>query len=263
LLSYVASIPLSSRSLARLSELIRARRAKLGGRWRRLPAYEQALMTLAHLRNGDTLARLVAGFAVLVSRVWRYLRGDQSARRQSAGLDADCPPGGPTGVRSHRRHADPDRPRRRPEAVLVRENKRHGVNVQILADPAGRLVRASPALPGAVHDLTAARTHGLVDALTRVKRDDLRRQGLSGRRRHHLDPVQKAPQPDRGCRAGSQSTDTTRRSALWANAPLPPPRHGKSHQAALQPPSLDQDRPSCTRPPAPRRRPLPTMNMAQ
>jgi hypothetical protein len=40
------------------------------------------------------------------------------------------------------------------------------VNVQVLADPAGRLVWASPALPGAMHDLTAARTHGLIDALT-------------------------------------------------------------------------------------------------
>jgi hypothetical protein len=44
--------------------------------------------------------------------------------------------------------------------------KRHGVNVQVLADPAGRLVWASPALPGATHDLTAARTHGLIDVLT-------------------------------------------------------------------------------------------------
>jgi hypothetical protein len=31
-------------------------------------------MTLAHLRNSDTLARLAVGFAVSVSTVWRYLR---------------------------------------------------------------------------------------------------------------------------------------------------------------------------------------------
>lgn len=40
------------------------------------------------------------------------------------------------------------------------------MNVQVLSDPAGRLVRASPALPGSVHDLTAARTHHLIDTLT-------------------------------------------------------------------------------------------------
>jgi hypothetical protein len=37
LLTYPASIPLSTRSLTRLTELIRDRRRALGGRWRRLP----------------------------------------------------------------------------------------------------------------------------------------------------------------------------------------------------------------------------------
>lgn len=39
------------------------------------------------------------------------------------------------------------------------------MNVQVLADPAGRLPWASPALPGAVHDVRAAREHGIIDAL--------------------------------------------------------------------------------------------------
>ena len=33
--------------------------------------------------------------------------------------------------------------------------KAHGVNVQVIADPAGRLIWASPALPGARHDAGA------------------------------------------------------------------------------------------------------------
>ena len=44
------------------------------------------------------------------------------------------------------------------------KHKRHGMNVQVLADPFGRLFWASPALPGAVHDVRAAREHGIVDA---------------------------------------------------------------------------------------------------
>ncbi len=40
------------------------------------------------------------------------------------------------------------------------------MNVQVVADPAGRLVWASAALPGSAHDLTAARTHGIIDALS-------------------------------------------------------------------------------------------------
>lgn len=45
------------------------------------------------------------------------------------------------------------------------KKKNHGMNVQILADPAGPLIWATDALPGSVHDLTAARTHGIPDAL--------------------------------------------------------------------------------------------------
>jgi hypothetical protein len=36
------------------------------------------------------------------------------------------------------------------------KHKAHGVNVQVIADPAGRLIWASPALPGARHDMGAA-----------------------------------------------------------------------------------------------------------
>ncbi|MFI5950404.1 transposase family protein [Micromonospora chalcea] len=74
MLTYPASIPLSTRSLTRLTGLIRDHRRALGGRWRRLPAQQQALMALAHLRNSDTLTRLAAGFEVSVATVWRYLR---------------------------------------------------------------------------------------------------------------------------------------------------------------------------------------------
>ncbi|CAM5605475.1 hypothetical protein Sdia_35960 [Streptomyces diastaticus subsp. diastaticus] len=39
------------------------------------------------------------------------------------------------------------------------------MNIQVLTDPFGRLLWASPALPGSTHDLTAARRHGIIDAL--------------------------------------------------------------------------------------------------
>ena len=35
------------------------------------------------------------------------------------------------------------------------KHKRHGVNVQVIADAADRLIWASAALPGSTHDLTA------------------------------------------------------------------------------------------------------------
>ncbi len=41
------------------------------------------------------------------------------------------------------------------------KHKRHGMNVQVLTDPFGRLLWAT-------HALTAARTHGIIDALAEV-----------------------------------------------------------------------------------------------
>jgi hypothetical protein len=42
--------------------------------WRRLDSGRQALLALAHLRNGDTLTRLSAGFQVGVAAAWRCIR---------------------------------------------------------------------------------------------------------------------------------------------------------------------------------------------
>lgn len=38
------------------------------------------------------------------------------------------------------------------------------MNFQVLTDPFGRLLWASPALPGSTHDPTAARRHGIIEA---------------------------------------------------------------------------------------------------
>jgi hypothetical protein len=46
------------------------------------------------------------------------------------------------------------------------KHKKHGMNVRVITDPHGRLLWVSAALPGAVHDIKAARTHGIIDALT-------------------------------------------------------------------------------------------------
>jgi hypothetical protein len=48
------------------------------------------------------------------------------------------------------------------------KQKAHGVNVQVIADPAGRLIWASPALPGARDDAGAAGEHGIPVALARA-----------------------------------------------------------------------------------------------
>ncbi|MET9567323.1 transposase family protein [Streptomyces tauricus] len=98
MLVHPSGVDVSSSALrfpaARLTEHRRA----LGTRWRRLNTGRQALLTLAHLRNGQPYAELAAG-------------------------------------------------------------------LQVIADPKGRLMWASPALAGAVHDVRAAREHGIIEVL--------------------------------------------------------------------------------------------------
>lgn len=76
------------------------------------------------------------------------------------------------------------------------------MDVQVIADAAGRLVWASAALPGSTHDLTAARTRGIIDALTSatvMTFADKAYQGAGGAvrtpfKRHHHRPKLSARQ---------------------------------------------------------------------
>ncbi|MEU7617697.1 transposase family protein [Micromonospora rifamycinica] len=167
MLSYPSTISLSSRTLNHLAVRLRGHRNQRRSRWRRLDAGRQALLALAHLRNGDTYTRLAAGFAVGVSTAWRYVQ-------EAIALLATAADDLATAMNRIRRlaYAIPDGTLIPIDRVADQrpyysgKHQRHGVNVQVIADAAGRLVWASPAVPGSVHDLTAARTHGIIEALT-------------------------------------------------------------------------------------------------
>jgi hypothetical protein len=47
---------------------------ELGTRWRRLTVGKQALLVVAHLRNGETYTDLAAGFGIGTTTVFRYIR---------------------------------------------------------------------------------------------------------------------------------------------------------------------------------------------
>ncbi|WP_420821785.1 transposase family protein [Pseudonocardia broussonetiae] len=168
--SYPAGIGVSNHALITVSDALRHRRTVLGTRWRRLLAGQQALLVLAHLRKGETYADLAAGFAVGTTTVFRYIREAldvlaafapslQQAMAVAAGkafviLDGTLVSIDRVGVGTGR-----DR------TYYSGKHKRHGVKVKVLADPAGRLIWASGALPGARHDMGAAHEHGLIHAL--------------------------------------------------------------------------------------------------
>lgn len=168
MLVYPSSIDLSRRTLRYLSAQLHAQRREVGTRWRRPPTSRQALLALAHLRCGDTCAQLAAGFCIAIATVCRYIR-------EVIDVLAALAPPLTEAMKTFRTKAfvildgtllpidriAADTP------YYPGKHKRHGMNVhvQILTDPFGRLLWASPALPGSVHDLTAARTHGIIDVL--------------------------------------------------------------------------------------------------
>lgn len=167
MLAYPSGLDLSSSHLRFLAARLREHRRRIGSRWRRLPAGRQALLALAHLRNGPTYAQLAAGFGIGTSTVFRYIR---EAVEVLAGLAPTLHDAVHTAVRKGFMLLDgtllPIDRRAADRPYYSGKHRRHGMNVQVLADSLGRLIWVSPALPGAVHDIRAARTHGIPQPLT-------------------------------------------------------------------------------------------------
>ncbi|GAB3474295.1 hypothetical protein GCM10027521_02490 [Amycolatopsis cihanbeyliensis] len=171
MLSYPSGMTMSSRGLNVLADMLRGHRAERGTRRRKLPAGRQALLVVAHLRKNDTYAELACGFGVGTSTVYRYIREgldllaakaptleqaiEVAKRKAFVILDGTL-----LRIDRVRMASGYDR------AFYSGKHKCHGLNVQLIADPIGRLVWISPTLPGARHDMGAARDHGIIEALT-------------------------------------------------------------------------------------------------
>ena len=170
MLSYPSAMTMSTRALNLLADTLRRHRAQRATRWRKLTAGRQALLVVAYLRKGETYTDLACGFRIGTSTVYRYVReavallaamaptladAIEVARAKAfVILDGTLLRIDRVGMASGR-----DRP------YYSGKHKAHGVNVQVIADPVGRLVWISPALPGARHDMGAAREHGIIDAV--------------------------------------------------------------------------------------------------
>lgn len=201
MLSYPSGMSVSTRGLIMLADALRRRRAELRSRWRRLDAGRQALLVLAHLRKGDTYAELACGFGIGTSTVYRYLwealellaamaptlaEAIEVARRKAyVVLDGTLLRIDRVGMAGGH-----DRP------YYSGKHKCHGLNVQVLADPVGRLIWISPTLPGARHDMGAAREHGIIQALNAAAVPTMADSAYQGggpairvpQRRRRLDP---------------------------------------------------------------------------
>ncbi|MGW3387118.1 transposase family protein [Streptomyces cinereoruber] len=163
---YPSGLDASSSALRFLTARLREHRRRPGTRWRRLSAGRQALPALAHLRNGHPYAQLAAGSGTGTTTAHRCITEAVDVLAALAPTPADAVRAAPAkafvlldGTLPPIDRIAADRP------FHSGKHKKHGVNVQVVADPFGRLLWASPALPGAVHDVRAAREHGVIDAL--------------------------------------------------------------------------------------------------
>ncbi|GAA4005308.1 hypothetical protein GCM10022384_59640 [Streptomyces marokkonensis] len=95
------------------------------------------------------------------------------------------------------------------------KEKYHGMNVQVLAESAGRLIWVSDALPGATHDLTTARAHDIPASLAA---EDIKCWADKAYQR--AGPAVRFPFRGNACEAGADvTTGTTRSPAASANKP--------------------------------------------
>ena len=150
MLFYRAALSLSRPTLTYLAGVIRRHRNAIGSAWRKLSPGRQALLVLAYLRKGETFAEVAAGFDVSTATAWRHvnevitllaarapklgpaLRAAKNAGHAFVVIDGTLIPIDRVAA---------DRP------FYSGKHKKHGMNVQVITDPAGWLLWASPALP--------------------------------------------------------------------------------------------------------------------
>lgn len=183
MLFYRAAVDLSRSTLNYVAGIIRRHRTTIGTPWRRLTPGQQALLVLVHLRKGETFTEIAAGFGVSTATAWRYVqetvrllsarspkldRALRTARRDGLHyLVLD-------GMLIHTDRIKADRP------YYSAKHRVHGMNIQVIASPDGTIIWTSGALPGATHDLSAARIWGVLRALERAGVVTLADKGYQG-----------------------------------------------------------------------------------
>lgn len=198
MLFYRAALPLSHQTLTAVAAVIRRYRASIGSVWRKLGPGQQALLVLAYLRKGDTFAEIAAGFGVGAATAWRYVNetvtllaarapklGDALAQAKQAG----CAYVVIDGILIPVDRVAADRP------FYSGKHGRHGMNLQVISSPQGDILWVSGALPGSVHDLTAARIWGILRELAAAGLITLADKGYTGAADHVITPYKGKNKP--------------------------------------------------------------------
>jgi hypothetical protein len=222
MLFYPAALPLSRHTLNYTAGVIRRHRAQIGSCWRKLTPAQQALLVLAYLRKGETFAELAAGFGIGTATAWRYvtetvgLLAARSPKLRKALRDAMQAGHAYVVIDGTLMPIDrvaADRP------FYSGKHHRHGMNLQVIATPDGDILWMSGPLPGAVHDLTAARIWGIVRHLAASGLIVLADKGYAGAGDHIRTPYKGTNKPP-ALKAANRAHARLRGPAERANAQL-------------------------------------------
>src|SRR6201981_2677286 len=222
MLFYRAALPLSCKTLNYAAGIIRRHRKSIGSCWRKLNPGQQALLVLAYLRKGETFADLAAGFGVGTTTAWRYVNETTEllaarAPKLRQAIRAAAKAGWAyvvldgTLIPVDRVAAD--------GPFYSGEHRRHGMNLQVIASPDGDILWVSGPLPGAVHDLTAARIWGIVRELAAAGLVVLADKGYHGAGDHIRTPYRGKNKPE-SRKAANRAHAKLRAPGERANAQL-------------------------------------------
>ncbi|MFF3735562.1 transposase family protein [Streptomyces sp. NPDC002476] len=193
-LVYQCRLPLSTRTVNHLADLLRRHLRAIRSRWRILPPGKIAVIVLAVLRHDQRLADMAGGNNVSGSTVRRWrdelieLLAAQAPRLDRA-LKKIAKQGGDvvlidgTLIRTQRRTGRADR------RNYSGKHRSHGLHFLALTDEKGRLIWISAARPGRTHDNTAARHDHILAHLRAAGLGALADLGFRGLDNDILDPV--------------------------------------------------------------------------
>ncbi|WP_331734172.1 transposase (plasmid) [Streptomyces sp. NBC_01220] len=193
-LVYQCRLPLSTRTVNHLADLLRRHLKAIRSRWRILPPGKIAVIVLAVLRHDQRLADMAGGNDVSESSVRRWrdeligLLAAQAPRLDRA-LKKVAKQGGElvlidgTLIRTRRRTGKADR------RNYSGKHRSHGLHFLALTDENGRVIWISAARPGRTHDNTAARHDHVLAHLRAAGLGALADLGFRGLDNNIHDPV--------------------------------------------------------------------------